>query len=379
MKISVCDVALHMLSKNVESVSLSMPERIINKFFWLSGVLVVLFFLVMISQTAGAEEAKQQNITSEFIKQNYPDVYKKIQQEEPYREPINPDKPYGDYGGFWAKPTFAQDQPQDWWERSSFEYSPEYPFFLNHISAQLSYTSLRGSSDGSIAQGAAALHLRKGRISNTLSYNIDQKYIINETGYVSLDRDMQTFEETLKYELNRHLFVDAGMFWRRISTVNIKDRYLPFIGVGTYNILDSIGIKSKKDLLGIELGVAKIFDTYYPWVSAITHNESQSYRAAYLKADYTHIFNNSLTYRQNFLYKNGIDKTPVYKESPNWQSATIQYYNLRYDWRWSNSLEYNLNRFTGLYISYDIIYDSNPWPTNAERDTLLATGLRLSY
>ena len=379
MIISACDADFQPPTTKLRNVSPSIPERLKNGFCWFSGLLLVLFLLVLVSPTAGAEEAKLPPITSEQIKQDYPEVYKKIQQEEKYREPVNPDKPYGDDGGFWAQPTFKPDQPQDWWERSSFEYSPQYPFLLKHITAQLSYLSLRGSSDGSIASGLLAFHLRKGRTSNSISYSIDQKYVINETGYTSLDRDMQTFEETFRYELSRHLFLETGMFWRRISTVNIRDRYLPFIGIGTYNILDSIGIKNKKDLLGIELGFAEVFDTYYPWVSAITHNNSDSYKAVYLKVDYTHIFNNSLTYRQNLLFKNGIDKTPVYQESADWQSATIQYYNLRYDWRWSNSFEYNFNRFIGAYISYDVIYDSNPWPTKANKDTLFLTSLRLSY
>jgi len=378
MTISASGAVFRILNRMVGSVSLSRSERIKKRCCLVPGALLLLFSLALVYQTAGAEETKPQPVTSEQIKQNNPEVHKKIQQDEKYREPVNPDKPYGEYGGFWSLSTLKPDQAQDWWERSSFEYSPQYPFLLKRITAQLSYLNMRGSSDGSIASGSLAFYLRKGRLSNTLSYSIDQKYVINETGYVSLDRDMQTFEETVKYELNRHLFVDAGMFWRRISTINIRDRFLPFIGIGTYNILDGI-TNSKKDLLAVEMGTMKVFDTYYPWVSDITHNQSESYHAVFLKVDYTHIFNNSFTYRQNLLFKNAIEKTPVYRESPTWQSATIQHYNLRYDWRWSNSLEYNYTRFIGAYISYDVIYDSNPWPTKANQDTLLMTSVRLSY
>jgi len=110
----------------------------------------------------------------------------------------------------------------------------------------------------------------------------------------------------------------------------------------------------------------------------MTGKKSDSYTAVYLKADYTLAITPALTYRQNFLMKNATDKTPVYKESPDWSSATIQHYNLRYDWRWSNSLEYNFNRFIGGYISFDLIYDSNPWPTKTGQDTLLAAGFRLT-
>jgi hypothetical protein len=378
MKTYACNVIIHIHNTKGRRIPLSIPACTKNRFRWLSRVLLVLFSLILVSQTAGAAESKEEPITSESIKQNHPEVYKKIQQEEKYREPVNPDKPYGDYGGFWALPTFKPDQPHDWWERSSFEYSPEYPFFLKRITSQLSYLRLSGSSEGTLATGSIALNLRKGRISNSLSYAIDQKLVKHESGYTTLDRDLQTFEETLKYELNRHLFIEAGMFWRRISTVYIKDRYVPFIGIGTYNILDTI-VKNKKDLLGIELGAAKVFDTYYPYVSDITHSKSDSYTAVYLKADYTHIFNSSLTYRQNFLLKNAVDKTPVYQESADWTSATIQYYNLRYDWRWTNSLEYNYNRFIGAYVSYAVIYDSNPWPTKSKQDTELMVGLRLSH
>ena len=359
MKNSSSAVVFHILHKMFRRLSFSRPLGM-KKGLCRLCVPLVLIALVPAGQAVGADT----------------ETSKKTQIEG--KEPAKPDKPYGEYGGFWAQPSFKPDQPKDWWERSSFEYSPEYPYFLKHITAQLSYVRLSGSSDGTLANGSLAFYLRKGRLSNSLSYSIDQKYVKHESGYISLDRDMQTFEETLKYELNRHLFMEAGMFWRRISTVNILDRYLPFIGIGTYNILESIGLKTKKNILGVEIGVAKVFDTYYPWVSAMTGKKSDSYTAVYLKADYTLAITPALTYRQNFLMKNATDKTPVYKESPYWSSATIQHYNLRYDWRWSNSLEYNFNRFIGGYISFDLIYDSNQWPTKTGQDTLLAAGFRLT-
>ncbi len=181
----------------------------------------------------------------------------------------------------------------------------------------------------------------------------------------------------MRYELNRHLFFEGGFFWRRISTAYIFNRYVPFLGLGTYNILYTLGLRNKKDLLGLDLGVAKVFDTYYPYVVQLTGRDSNDYKAWYLKADYTHIFNDQFTYRQNLLLKYGMDKTPVYQEAPNWSSATVKDYSYRYDWRWSNSIEFNFSRYIGLSLSYDLIYDSNPWPTKANLDTLLSLYLRL--
>lgn len=390
------------------------------------SLLFLLLSLFLPSPSLGAEEAKQPPIAKDSVNLNHPEELKKIEQAvmtlkesktlqelKPLQEmlkslqeilksqqalkaqqavkggpepkaqllvkddkPVVADNPYGDRPGFWAQPKFKSGQPQDWWERSSFEYEPEYPYFLKRFTGQLSFTKLTGSSDGHLAMGGAELILRKGRFTNSNSYMIDQKDIVSETGYTVLDRDLQNFDETLRYEFNRHLFIETGMIWRRISTVYIRDRFIPFIGLGTYNILYTLGQNNKKDLLGIHLGLVNIFDKYYPFVAQLTGKESNQYPAFYLSANYTHIFNDHFTYRQFLFHKYGLAKTPVYQESPDWSRATIKDNSYRYDYRWSNSIEFNYNRTIGLSLSYDLIYDSNPWPTKANLDTLLSLFFR---
>jgi len=93
MKISACDVVFHMFNTKVRSVSPSIPERKNNRFCWLSGVLFILLSVALVSPAAGAEEAIPLPVTSESIKENYPEVYKKTQEVGTYREPVDPTNP----------------------------------------------------------------------------------------------------------------------------------------------------------------------------------------------------------------------------------------------------------------------------------------------
>ncbi|MEI6205664.1 MAG: hypothetical protein WCP20_02655 [Desulfuromonadales bacterium] len=326
--------------------------------------------------------AEEPKLTPEYIKKTYPDLYRQIQDGPRLPPPeVDPAKPYDAYPGFFAQPVLKPGQIDVWWENSSFEYSPVYPYLLKHAHMKFSYARSTGNDDGHAWKGGILLALRKDRFTNVIGYEIDQKKFFSTDGS-STYKDVQNFEETALYELNRYLFIEAGMYWQRLSQQYIKDRYVPFVGIGSYNLLQDI-LDKKKDRLKLDLGFGRVSDSYFMEVVNKIHKDSDSFNALYVRGEFAHKFTDMLTYKQNFTLKQSIDKTPIYGlttiPQTQDQKAVETGMTKRYDWRWTNSLEFTLNQYVGFLISYTVAFDSNPWPIAAKRDTELLTGFKFAY
>lgn len=347
-----------------------------------SVTLMLLAAVIMFGVAVADVRAEEPKLTPEYIKQTYPDLYRQIQAEPKLLpEKADPDKPYDAYPGFFAQPVLKPDQTQDWWDNSSFDYSPAYPYLLKHTHLKFAFSRSAGNDDGSVIKGGVLLVLRKDRFTNIIGYEIDKKELDSQDGSKTR-KNVQNFEETLSYDLNRYLFVEAGMFWQRLSQQMIKDRYIPYAGIGSYNVLQDV-LNKKKDRLGVRLGFAKVTDVYDATVASIINKDSDSFNGVYGRADFLHKFSDMLTYKQKFVLKHAIDATPMYKMTTIPQSADQKAIVIgttkRYDWRWTNSLEFALNQYVGFLISYDVAFDSNPWPIAAKRDTEIMTGFKFAY
>ena len=327
-------------------------------------------------------QAEEPALTPEYLKQTNPELYRQIQ-GSPRLPPkrVDPDQPYPAYPGFFAQPVLKPDQLEDWWENSSFLYTPQYPYLLKHTHMKFSYGKTTGNDDGYAVKGGLYLALRKDRFTNFIGYEVDKKNIESRDGS-SYDKDVQSFEETALYELNRYLFVEAGMYWQRLSLQKIRDRYMPFAGIGSYNVLQDV-LDQKKDRLGLNLGIGRVRDEYEPIILEMINKDSDTFNGVYARADFSHKFSDLLTYRQKFVMKHAIDSTPIYSittiPQTTEQQAIVVGTTKRYDWRWTNSLEFALNQYVGFLVSYEVAYDSNPWPVVAKRDTELMTGFKFAY
>ncbi|MFA7403850.1 MAG: hypothetical protein WC007_07650 [Pelobacteraceae bacterium] len=343
---------------------------------------VLLAALCIFGVVLSDAQAEEPALTPESIKQSNPELYRRIQAAPKLpEENVDPDKPYDAYPGFFAQPVLKPGQIEEWWENSSFDYSPMYPYLLKHTHMKFSFARSTGNDDGSVTKGGLLLALRKDRVTNVIGYEIDKKDITSTDGS-STHKDIQSFEETALYELNRYLFVEAGMFWQRLSQQFIKDRYLPFAGFGSYNVLQDV-LNKKKDRLGLRLGYGRVTDVYDPVVVNIIHKDSDSFNGIYTRADYTHKFSDLLTYKQHFVMKHATDATPRYSlttiPQTQDQKSIVIGTTKRYDWRWTNSLEFALNQYVGFLISYEVAFDSNPWPIAVKRDTEFMTGFKFAY
>lgn len=377
------------MGKNLSSVE--KPKRF-SKFGWSSkgrslvgwcaiGILATTGMFVPIA-TVQAEETK---LTPEYIMKTNPELYRQIQDGPRLPPPeVDPQKRYEPYPGFFAQPVLKPGQIEEWWENSSFAYSPVYPYLLKHTHLKFSYAKTSGNDNGHAWKGGVLLALRKDRFTNILGYEIDQKNFTDPQGASSGKKDVQSFEETALYELNRYLYLQAGMYWQRLSYQFIKDRFVPFAGIGSYNVLQDV-LNKKVDHLKIDVGFGRVNDSYDSQVVEKINKSSDQFNAIYFKGEFAHKFSDMLTYNQNFVIKQAINKTNMYalttipQNDVGDQEVIVTGTTNRYDWRWTNSLEFALNQYVGFLISYDITFDSNPWPMAAKRDTELTTGFKFAF
>lgn len=351
----------------------------------MAGILAaVLVCTCMPGPSVSSAAAAEAPLTPEYIQKSHPDLYRQIQEGPRLPPPeVNPEQPYDPYPGFFAQPVLKPGQIEDWWENSSYDYSPVYPYLLKHTHLKFSYAKTTGNDEGHAWKGAILVALRKDRFTNVLGYQIDQKYIVSTDGSKA-DKDSQSFEETALYELNRYLFAEAGFHWQRMSQFMIRDRFIPFIGAGTYNILQDV-LNSRQDRLGLHLGFARVTDQYYQMVTDRINKDSDTFNGLYGRADYSHKFNDMFTYKQEFTVKQALDRTPVYalttipRVASTDQKSIVVGSTKRYDWRWSNSLEFALNQYVGFLISYDVAFDSNAWPISVKRDTEFMSGFKFAF
>ncbi|MDD5286327.1 MAG: DUF481 domain-containing protein [Desulfuromonadaceae bacterium] len=323
---------------------------------------------------ASGEEAK---LTPEYIQKTYPDLYREIQNGPRLPPPeVDPAKPYDPYPGFFAQPVLKPGQIEEWWETSSFEYSPVYPYLLKHTHLKFSYSESTGNDKGYLYKGAFYLALRKGRITNVFAYEADRKSVHSSDGS-NIDKNIMGVEDTLSYEFNRYLFVEGGMHWQKLTPQMIENRYIPFVGIGSYNLLQDI-LNKKKDRLKFNLGFGRVMDEYSTFVVDLTNKKSDSFNAIYTKAEYAHKFNDMLTYKQDFVLKHALDATSIYILN-SVDKAVLIGSTKRYDWSWTNSLEFALNQYVGCLVSYNVAFDSNPGPSVEKRDTTFLVGLKFAY
>jgi hypothetical protein len=347
------------------------------------GRKLLLTLVCILGMSASAVFAEEPKLTPEYIKQNYPDIYRNIQAAPKLLADIDPQNPYGDYGGFFSHPRFKPDQPEEWWERSAFEYSPEYPYPLKHTHMKFSGADMKGNDDGFVFKGSAYLALRKGKLSDYFAYEIDRKNVSDTQGGKTY-KNTQTLEDTLLYEINPYLYVEGGLIWQRLSVQLINSRTIPFVGLGTFNLLQGV-LDKKTDTLRAGIGFGRVFDRYDPLVRDLIKKNGDEFNAAYLNAIYTHKFTDKFSYKQNFVLKHAMEKTPVYRMTsipqlpPDEQFAINVGSTYRYDWRWTNALELNINQYVGFLIQYLIAYDSNPWPIAAKRDKEFLAGFKFAF
>jgi hypothetical protein len=163
-----------------------------GKNVWSRWVMIAGVLLSMILATGSRADEEGKKIDKEYLRKHYPEVYEQIfreGKEEGLRErgaqvqtsQKEPDPPPSSDGAP-KKETAPQDKtgPGDWWNRSSLS-QPNPGKLLFHAEGAFTGMWLEGNNMGHSYKGSGAVTLRRGRFTNTLSYNIAKGATRTET------------------------------------------------------------------------------------------------------------------------------------------------------------------------------------------------------
>lgn len=345
------------------------------------GVPVLLFCLLSFVPAFAQEKSAisgAKELDKNYIREHYPEIFQQIYMEgkeaglkEAETKGQGAQKEAG--SGEVKKEIAAQGRPDlgDWWNRSSLKYTPRPAGTLFHGELQYDYKRETGNIDSYSHRGAGKLVIRKDRFTNYLSYFIDKKISDDFTSGSHYQRDYKIFEGSLRYDLREKLYSEAGLIWETDSANLIKNRYVYYGGLG-YNLLDM-----KDHSINVFLAYSRVKEEFDPLIGMMLGIDNRESNAAYFFQSYDWHVTDRLTFREKFRIIRNLDDSILYNMAtgvpvPDGDTK-------RYMWVLYNALEYRINNFLSLVNSYQINYDSNPWPTVLKKDSTFSLGVKFGF
>ncbi len=348
-----------------------------------------------------AFSADKSEITKDYIKENFPDVYKEIFDEgraeglkdhsaavektgstshtkvkknnimKDNEKPLQATKSASSPQKIKAVQPAAKEELGQWWRRSSLNYDPMPEKWLFHTEIQYSFVDKTGNDDGYAHSGDFFTALRKARFTNYLSYKIEKYDFDQSDGEVSSD-DYQMFEESLRFDLTKRLYAQAGFFWERDDTYLVEDRDTWYGGFG-YQIVDN-----KRYGLDLFLSYGHQKEEYNSIIVELMDLSEEKTGVTYLSERFNLNITEKLSFIDSFRLIYNLDESGIYEADD-----AGNYYRVdeekRYRWTWINSLDYKMNKYLSLVATFKIDYDNNPWPSVLNRDERLQLSMKLSY
>lgn len=340
-----------------------------------------------------------ENMDVEYIKKNYPDVYKKIFNEgkdAALKELGKPDNIIDGPGkeALKSQPVEVKKETtpivttakkeesarkerllKNWWRHNSLRYSDEFRKKLRfHVEAMYNYMRETGNTEATIHKGSLKLTARKGRVTNYLTYNVrDQKIKTVSDGSVTIHIN-HLLEEIVRYDINRIVSGVAGFLYERDRDSLLEDKVIYFGGLG-YDILDD-----EKFILHAMTVMGHQKEHYLSLVKDVMDLSDRTNTILYLYQTFRWNIFDWLSFFEGGRVIYEFEKTNRYYLLDD--SADIAYptnRKNRYVIKANAGLEFIINKYLSTVFQYNFDYDNNPWPTVRKTDTTFSTGIKISY
>jgi putative salt-induced outer membrane protein YdiY len=312
----------------------------------------------------GPARAADTTTDSQYIKQHFPDAYRRIYAE-------------GEKAGRMKAGATAPAKPDlgAWWETNSLKYSPLPEQWLLHIEGTLDYKHKEGNIDSNLYDGSASLMVRKLRFTNTLTYIINKErteQVTTPGEPPSLtDSDYRSFQESLRYDLAKRLYAEGGYIWEKDTANYIQGRDSYYAGLG-YTL-----IATPRHLLDL-FAAAGYVEEKYPELVRIAMGISRSNTSAgYLRQSYRWNITDRITYKESFRIIQDFASSEVFNDDMT--DLRVIDHTHRYRWFLINEIYIKIIDHLSFMVGCKIDCDSNPWPTVKDRDTVIKSGIQFSF
>ena len=312
----------------------------------------------------GPARAADPPTDSRYIKQHFPDAYRRIYEEgvkagQKKAGATTPGKP-----GLGA-----------WWETNSLKYSPLPEQWLLHIEGTLDYKHKEGNIDSNLYDGSASLVVRKLRFTNTLTYIINKERTEQVTTAGEppsrTNSDYRSFQEGLRYDLLKRLYAEGGYIWEKDTDNLIEDRDSYYAGLG-YTLIDT-----PRHLLDLFAAGGYVEEKYPESVRTNLGLSRSNTSAGYLRQAYRWNITDRITYKESFRIIQDFANSDVFNDDLT--DLRVIDHTHRNRWFFINEIYIKIIDHLSFMIGCKIDCNSNPWPTVKDRDTVIKSGIQFSF
>jgi len=246
--------------------------------------------------------------------------------------------------------TLAQEAPPLWWLQSAQAVQPRPEQLLIHAEAQYSYTRMRGNFSGSQQAGGGLLVLRKGLFSSGTSGNLQKQNASILGGRGSIEQETFLIEQNFRYDLLPKVGPQVGVLLERDESRYIDTHSIYYAGLKIHP-LTTQRIQSRMLL-------------------AAGH-QIERYTVPEPDRDAWH------GYVSSEAHYNLTPKVRFYQNS----SLMVEFSDFgNYRARATLGSDISLNRWFGVALNWNVVYDAEPVPSfAAKKDTQQMIMLRVMY
>lgn len=336
--------------------------------------------------TPGAH-AEDKAVDLNYIKEHYPAAYeqifkegmeaaKKVQaqtQAQPQTKTLAQEKP----ADAKTPPAVADASSKkndlgDWWNKSSLSYDPLPSEWLNRGEFKYSFMGYTGNASSHANLIYARWDTRKGRYTNSLAFTLDNSNTdINSMNY-HYKKDQRMLEDTLKYDITENFYGDVGFIWEKNSALLVDRRYAVYGGLG-YRLLTLDDHK-----LSALLAYGYLNERYASDIQSWLGFMNRDFDTLYLNQTYDWKINEYITFNEKLMWIHSFNKVDRLR-----LDASGNLFNDGMHKRNLMTVDVSLNAMITDNISffgaYQVKYDNIPWAWLKKRDTMLSTGLKMTF
>ncbi|PLX85042.1 MAG: hypothetical protein C0614_04720 [Desulfuromonas sp.] len=264
------------------------------------------------------------------------------------------------------------ETPANWWQKSSLDPTAEYSGWLKRLNLSLTYNHLTGNTEGYALGGSAGLTLRKGRTTGTLSYDINKKDI-TQGEEDTVKSEKWTTVLAGQYDFCRSGYGSAAYIWEQDSNNNIEMREITVAGIGSYLV------SSERLNLNLFLGAGQTDEDYDHIVKRYTAIDNRTYNMLYLYQTLEWQITEWLTLSQGVRLIHSFSEMNEFSMEDETSAVSVTGQSRRDLLMVKVELQVPIRQYFSIFSSWNLNYDSHPWPGNDSTDTLTTVGLRFSH
>ncbi|AMV71116.1 hypothetical protein JCM30471_29370 [Desulfuromonas carbonis] len=261
--------------------------------------------------------------------------------------------------------------PADWWKKSSLDPAARYPGLLKKFDFSFNYTNITGNTDGYALGVGTALTLRHGRWTGLASYDNAKKKYTQGTDHIS--NQNRTTKVEGQFDLCRYGYLAGAAIWEKDTNNDLDQRRLLIGGLGSYLV------SSEALNLGAFLGGGQANEEYDAVVQRYTSLDHRTYNILYFYQTFDWQLSQWLQFSQGFRWIRSFSEMNEFGQDPDSAAVFVSGRKARSLIKGKAEIQVPIRKNFNLFVSYQVSYDSHPWPGNHSTDAMTTYGIRFSY